>query len=336
MAKKDFLLAMGERSVNPGDTDELLRSKISERKRKEIARQEELDEAEHKTKMAKLKKDETSAEAAVEKSGEKKEETGGFKTTGEVKMGVIDLQAERQQAIQDLKDLKKDQEETLKTVGQENQQLREKIHEQEMKVISTSFEAALASVKEKLESKGTVAEQIAGIRAMAKELGMAQPEPGVGDPALQLQMLELKHAEAAREREFQWQMQKHQEDLEEQREKRKDEKAIRLGELAREEKRDDMVAKAPQYIGGAIAQGLLANQGKGRGVAEEAATETKAPRGKQGKHVEAGWGESGEVECPGCNQPIAIGPTARTAVCANCGERVPIRRTGERPTAEEE
>ena len=50
---KDFILEMGGRTVAPMATDELLRSKVSERQRKEIARQEEIDEAEHKSKMAK-------------------------------------------------------------------------------------------------------------------------------------------------------------------------------------------------------------------------------------------------------------------------------------------
>jgi len=43
-----------------------------------------------------------------------------------------------------------------------------------------------------------------------------------------------------------------------------------------------------------------------------------------------------EVEYPGCSQPLAIGPTARVVVCANCGERVPVKRVGERPSARAE
>ncbi|GAI91654.1 unnamed protein product [marine sediment metagenome] len=81
---------------------------------------------------------------------------------------------------------------------------------------------------------------------------------------------------------------------------------------------------------------MMAKQSGRGGVTEEAPAETKAPRGKQGHHVEAGWGDIGEVECPGCSQPLAIGSTARVAICANCGEKVSVKRVGEKPVASEE
>lgn len=42
--------------------------------------------------------------------------------------------------------------------------------------------------------------------------------------------------------------------------------------------------------------------------------------------IEARVGESGEVECTQCHQSIAIGETAKVAVCANCGAKYPIKR----------
>lgn len=319
-SRKEFLLALGERSGNPPETDELLKSKISERKRKEIARQEEEDEAAHKAKMAKLKKEETGAEAAIERSSEKKEESSGFKVTGGVNLGNIDLQADRQAAIQELKDLKKEQEETLKAVGQENQQLRDRIHQQEMKVIATTFEAALSTLKDKLDSKGTITEQVAGIRAMAKELGMTQPDPGVSDPGLQIQMLQLQHQEAQRQREFEWQMQKDREEREDRKEERLDKKAEVAGQLQLQREKNEMFAKAPEIVGTAIGKAIADGGGEADRVATSPSSKGSIPI------ITAGVGEGGEVECGQCKQPVAVGPTARVAECAGCGAKYSIKR----------
>lgn len=316
MAKKAWEMGIGEVTTPPVGGDELLQSKMSERKRKEIARQEEEDEATHEARMAEMKKKARSADAATEKVGEKAEAPGGFKTTGEIKMGVIDLQAERTQAVQELKELKKEQEEITKALGVENQQLRDRIHEQEMKVISTTFQAAL----DRVEGKGSLADQLAGVRVMAKELGMAQPDIGAGDPALQVQMLQLQHAEAQREREFQWQMQKDREAREDRKEERIDERSYRTAELAIQREKTEMFAKAPEVLGRAIASGMMSSpESGGRGIAS---------KNKSGYHIEAGEGQGGEIECPnpGCKEPIGVGPTARAAVCATCGTRVSIKR----------
>ena len=328
MPEKPWTTAFGKTSENLENPDVLLSSKVSERRRKEIERQEELDEAKHKTTLAKLKKEETSSEAATEKAEKPKEAESPFKIMGGVNLGTIDLQAERTQAVQESKELKKEQEDTLKAVGQENQQLRDKIHEQEMKVVSTTFQAAI----DKIESKGSLAEQIVGIRALAKELGMAQPDSSISDPALQLQMLQMQHAETQRDREFQWQMQKDRDEREDRKEQLRDERNAKAAEGARQAKRDEMFANAPKMAGAAFAQGLLARGGASEGVSEK-------PRGKAGYRIEVATGRAAEMDCEECGEPIGIGPTQRGAVCASCGAKYVIKRasgTDEPPSGEEE
>jgi len=456
MAKKDFLLAMGERSVNRGNTDELLRSKISERKRKELDRQEEIDDQRHKAQMAELKKKETAAleeqkridrmnqsprsqtsnekeedksewerkakeaksereyleeqrridrmaqlpdsqnhdeegkdpleaaqkftkqmaagaiiesevakaKAAAEKataeaeeakakserarSGEVTPKEPPLKVTGSVDLGKFNYQEMLQQQQQDLKDLKKEADEQASTQAAVSNELREKLHDKEMEVLKTSFGAQMGVLTKMIEtnaSKGNFMEQYGAVIETAKALGYSQPQMA-GDLSSQvelkrmefnqaMEMKKMARDERRADREFQRQLNRDADERERRLNRDADEREDKKDERAQQLRRDDMIARTPRYIGGAIAQGLLANQSKGGMVTEEASPEAKAPRGKKGHHVEAGWGDSGELECPGCNQPILIGPTAKVVECANCGERVPIRRVGEKPVAEE-
>ncbi|GAH62284.1 unnamed protein product, partial [marine sediment metagenome] len=259
-----------------------------------------------------------------------------LKVTGSVDLGKFNYQEMLQQQQQDLKNLKKEADEQAATQAAVSNELREKLHDKEMEVLKTSFGAQMGVLTKMIEtnaSRGNFMEQYSTVIETAKALGYSQPQMA-GDLSSQVELkkmefnqaMELKKMardERRADREFQRQLNRDADERERRLNRDVDEREDKKDERLQQLRRDDMIAKTPQYIGGAIAQGLLANQSKGGRVTEEASPEAKAPRGKQAKHVETGWGESGEVECPGCNQPIAIGQTARTAVCANCGERVP-------------
>ena len=290
--------------------------------------------------MAELRKKEKSAESAVEKAGEKKAEAGGIKVEGAVKLGTIDYQAMLQQQMAERDDLRKQAEDAASKQAAISDELREKLHASEMQVLKTSFDAQMQVLTKMIEanaSKGGFTEQLTAARAIADELGYQRGTTGGNGSEMiriELKKLDFEHQVAMRRmakedkaEERKWQLELRRLD---------DERAAKRQELAQDAERNELIAKTPQVIANAFAQGLMANQGKGGRVTEEAPSGTKAPRGEKGHHVEAGWGETGEVECPSCNQPIAIGSTAQTAVCTTCGERVPIRRVGERPSAREE
>lgn len=325
MVKKAWESAVGERTGSQEDGDELLAQKKSDRERARIERQEAEDEAAHKARMAKYYKDTATSEAAVEKSGEKREETGGFKVTGGVNLGNLDLQEERNQAKAEAERLRAEVANTANRTAQENNQLREQLHAAEMREIKATNDAAIAMIRDKIDGRSPV-EIIADIKSMAAELGMKPPDPGASDPALQVRLLELQHAEAAREREFQWQMQRDREEREDRKEAQKMEAAARAADLAQRAKRDEYFAKAPAAIGQAIGKALI----EGGGAETEATITTK---GKM-PGIEAGIGEFGEAECLKCHQPVAIGPTARTAVCSGCGARYPIKRVNTVPATD--
>lgn len=284
---------------------------------------------------AQAEADEAKAKAERARSGESGVKESPLKVTGEMSFGKINYQEMLQQQMAERDKLREQAEESAGRTQKDNDDLRERLHASEMQVLKTSFEAQMQVLTKMIEasaSRGSFMEQYNAALEMAKTLGFSQPQIA-GDLSTQIELKKMEFNQAAELRKMARDEKRADRDFQRQLNVDAEERESRKTERARQDRRDDMVAKAPQMIGGAIAQGLLANQGKGRGVAEEAPPEPKTPRGR---HVEAGWGESGEVECPGCNQPVAIGPTARAAVCANCGERVPIRRTGERPSAGEE
>jgi len=297
--------------------------------------------------------EEAKAKAERARSGEdKSKETPkeAVKVTGSVDLGHFNYQEILQQQQQDLKELKREAEDQAGRQAAVSNELREKLHDKEMEVLKTSFGAQMQVLTKMIEtnaSKGNFMEQYGSVVETAKALGYSQPQMA-GDLNSQVELKKMEFNQAmelkkmAREerradREFQRQLNRDADERERQSNRDTEEREDKKDERSRQARRDDMIAKAPQVIGGAIAQGLLANEGKGGGVAQEATSEApseaKAPKGK---HIEAGWGEIGEVECPGCSEPLAIGPTAKVAVCANCSQKVPIRRVGERPSAREE
>lgn len=323
MARKEWEGVIGNPSVNPEDGDSLLQQSRSDRERKRIKRQEDEEQATHEARMAELHKKTVTSDAAVEKSEEKKEESGGIKINAKMD---IDLDAERKEAKEAAEKLRKELADNANRTSQENNQLRQQLHEAEMREIKATNEAAIALISDKIDGRSPV-EIIADIRNMAAELGLKAPDPGISDPALQLQVIQLQNAEAARAREFEWKMQQDKFEREDRKEERVDNRAFKAAEFQQRAKRDEMFANAPAVIGGAIAKGLMETGGGGV---------SGAPKGKAGQSVEAGVGESGEFECSSCRQPVAIGPTAKSAVCSNCGARFSIKRMEPEATPEEE
>lgn len=284
---------------------------------------------------AEAEADEAKAKAERAKSGEPETKESPVKVTGEMSFGKIDYQEMLRQQTTDLKELKKEAEESAGRTQQENNDLRERLHAQEMLVLKTSFESQMQVLTKMIEtsaSRGSFVEQYNAVIETAKTLGLSQPQLA-GDINSQIALKKMEFDQTAELRRMAREDKRADREFQRRLNRDADEREARKAEQGRQAQRDEMFNKAPQVIGGALAQGILANQRGRSGVTQEAPQE---PKPSKGKHVEANWGDTGEVECPGCSQPIAIGPTARTAVCANCGVRVPIRRTGEKPTAEEE
>ncbi len=324
MLKKDYLLALGERSVNPMDTDELLKSKISERKRKEIERQEELDEATHDARLAKAKKETATSEAAVEKSGERQEGSGGIRLTG-----TINYPEMLEKQIADRDNLRVEAEQAAANQQQISENLRERLHASELLVMKTGFEAQMQMLGKLIESnatKGGIVEQLTAARALAEEIGYQKGTPGGGSEMIQVELKKLdfeqaialrKLAKEDKAEERRWQMEIRRLD---------DEREVAKAKLAQEEKKMAFLNQAPNVLGAAI----------GRGIAEAGGIDAPATISRKAKHYElpVPMGQGGNTNCPECQADVGVGPTARTAVCAKCETKISIKRVQPEGSAE--
>lgn len=274
------------------------------------------------------------ADARKAESGEDKSQESPFKVEGKFNMGTIDFQAQQREAQEELKRLRDEADKQLQAQGQVNQQLRDDLHKKELDILQIGLQSQIQQSNERLElliqqlgTRKTFMEEYNEALTTAKQLGMMQPQLG-GDATVQIELkkMEFDHSMALRkmmreekqaDRDFQLQLKKFDDDRE-----------FRREELERQKKRDDMFASAPETFGRVVARGLMEG---GRGEIEGEAAAPVGGRGRQPAII-AGVGEAGETECPKCHAAIAIGPTARTAVCANCGAKYPIKRVA--PEAE--
>ncbi len=81
-------------------------------------------------------------------------------------------------------------------------------------------------------------------------------------------------------------------------------------------------------IGQAMRSGGSGDGGGRAAVVDRKVAEAPGEQQKKVFHLEVPVGHGGEIECPDCQQPVAVGPTAETAICAACGRTMSIKRVG--------
>lgn len=295
----------------------------------EVAKsQAERLEAEAKAETAKAATVKAQAEASRAASGD--EPGRGFKVTGGIDFGHLDLAQERKEASERLEKLKKEADDVAKATGQENSQLRDKIAELNLEHLTSTFQAQMEGLTKLIQASGSkknFVEEMAEAQETAKALGFARPTPESSDlqTTLALKKIEFEQAVALRNlarddraEARRWQMELRRLD---------DERDGRKHQENEAQKSREMWGRAPTVIGETIAAGMMAASGK--------AEANPVGKAKVGKRVEAIAGEGGDFECETCKQPVAVGPTAKVAICAGCGAKYPIERK-ERVEPEEE
>jgi len=212
--------------------------------------------------------------------------------------------------------------------------LREQLHAAQLEALKTGFTAQMEIMTQMIQSnasKGSFLDQFEQAKAMANQLGYLEPGAGSSDlqTTLAIKKLEWDQASEARRakreeraEDRRWQLELRRLD---------DDRDARQVEAKAREKRDTMIAGAPAAIGSAIAQGMMDRGGSGAPVEGD-------PGARSRGVVEAGVGESGTFPCAKCQQPVAIGPTARTAACASpgCGAKYSIKRVQAQEPSEDE
>lgn len=319
---KEFLLEMGART-STADQDVLLKDKVSQRKRKQIERADELEDLEHEEKKAEIEKKTKAAEAAAKSLDDKPATEPPFKVTGGLNLGNINLQEQQQALVSELRTLKKEADDQTQATGQQNVQLRDKIHEKELEmlkvVLQTQLEASNARLQQLIEqgvNKKSFAQEYESAIELAKQLGFMKPEAG-GDSmvAIELKKLDFDHQTALRKMsreekasDRQWQIELRRLD---------DDRDARQQELQVKKQQYDLLSKTPEIIGQTIGR-VLMEQG---GIAQGGGTEPLT------YHIEAKPGEAGTTQCPNCGTAVGIGPTSTSAICAKCEAKFEVVRT---------
>lgn len=205
-----------------------------------------------------------------------------------------------------------------------------------MKEMTGQFGAALKEMNQKIEDVKAGADpsiMVSQFKALAKlseEMGSLGGRQ-VGDPSIQLEITKLNMENARAQREFEARLEQDKRAWDLQLQRFEDEREARKQAQIQEQHKYDQLGNVfetgARLVGKGITESSISKSG------DEVAS---ASKGRKSHHIEIGLGESGEIECPGCNQPVGIGPTAKAAVCANCGAKYSIKRVERQPETEEE
>ncbi len=311
---------VGLKRVNESDTEYWQRVKESKR-----ARREALEE-----------------EKALDSIENPKAPESPFKVEGSINLGKFDLQEESRKAHELAETTRTEAADRERVLAEKLEATQKDLADTKMTAVmekmSNQFLAVIKEMNTKIDgvAAGADPSSVSGyldtLETLAKKMGYQRElgGPAVGDPNLAIELQRMKAEEADRERKWQLELKKF--DYEMQRQGRKDDAEIsfRTAEEARQKKKDEMFASAPEVLGRAIARGMM-EEGNGGGTSASINQKAKA----NGYQVTAAKGEVGEVDCPQCKGPIMIGPTAKKAVCAGCNLSVSVTRTESKPAESE-
>ncbi len=277
---------------------------------------------------------------------------------GKINLGEIDFQ----QQVREARELEREARRVAEEKAAKLQEERDRLHSELIANQIATIQNNLSSQIQKLQAdlatnRGTsksIADQLKEIIDSAALLGYVKPEAAkptqvvqnATDAALSLEMLRLQLEDKRTDRQWAWQMEKDRREW--QLKLRELDQANKIAQAEIQAKKDSAawIAKFPDLLGSAIARGLIAKEGNVapqtmerraiRNQAQRAAPPeempqaedigTQAPNSSGNLKVTADIGEAGTIECPECGGIIAIGPTAKRAVCSNCELAVEVVR----------
>jgi hypothetical protein len=289
------------------------------------------------------------------------------KMTGSINLGNIDFQEQARQARESEVAARSAAETEAKRLREENEKLKSELIAGTINNLQTALTGQIQKLQTDLAAgRGnakSIADQLKEVVDSAALLGYVRPDQqpktpviaNATDAALSLEMLRLQLEDKRTERSFAWQMEKDRRQFQLDLRRLDQANKVAIAEVGSKHERDQMILRAPEILGGAIAKGLIAARGGGP-VASQPPNRPATPRPPRPTHqapptdiendtpasmsqpgqpgyepqgsrkVEAGVGEAGSIECPECGQPIAIGPNATKGICAGCEFTVDVVR----------
>ncbi len=293
-------------------------------------------ESKAKAAAAKREYEDEQRKARIAADSENQPAEPPFQVKGSVNLGNFDLQEQSRELQSTIKQIQDDAKAQIASLNEKNENYRDELHKAQIQMVENSMKAQIDYLARAIEGTRNqkspgIMEQIDQISKIASVLGYAKPEAGGDMPAsirLQIMKMDMEREQAARQ--FEWDKMESERNWQLTLKKMEHEAALRQAEIVEAEKKRNMFISPFESIGSAIARGLLDNGGRmpsGGGAPQVSAPAGPAQKRKRSVHrLEANEGDTGEIACPECGQPVAIAPTARTAVCAACEAQFSIDR----------
>ena len=311
--KKSFDMILGKRgSFDSDPVTEIIRQNRAEAERKRLERQDRLDElkaqAEEKELQGKLSEEDKKKMKELEEKNQSLEERVQKAEIDKVRVELGGMINQLKESIESGA--------SKKTISEQFAEIKQVAADIGLggSKISEQFQEAVALVDKIRPSKG-LAEQIKDAKELLEPFQKEKELPAEislkireMDRDLQLRLEEMKDERAQRDREWQLQVKKWEEE-------REDKKALTEAEIAAKKDGNVLLADGVQKI----AELITAIK---PGIAGGAASKAVNP-----PVIEAGLDESGEVECVNCHNAIPISADSSSSVtCPLCGTSYPIKR----------
>ena len=253
-----------------------------------------------------------------------------FKVTGGINLGQIDLQEQQRLLREEAKVAQQQAQNRIDIAEKAAADAREALNKANLEHLQTSLTTQIQALQATVQtgSKRDIFSELESIEQVAAKLGFARGGGGTSSLDEFKAQLELKRLEQELKREdrkFALELKRDERMWQLELRKLEQQKIESEARLESEKQRWAALASIPEQLGGAWAAASLAKNAGGV-ASRPAAPAAPAANPGRPRSVEADEGASGQIPCPVCNSPVAIGPTATKAVCATCGQTFNIIR----------
>jgi hypothetical protein len=253
----------------------------------------------------------------------------GFRVTGGVNLGTIDLQEQQRLAKEDAIKMQQDAQARVERAEKTAADARDALNKANLEHMQQVLGGQIAQLQQAMQSgkpKDIFAE-LENIETAATKLGFTRgngQSSGLDGFKAQIELKRLEQEIARENRKFAQEMKRDERMWQLELKKLDQQSREAEARLDAEKNKWNMIASLPEQLGGVVAKGLIDHSLGAGGVATQPQPQANPQRPRT---VEADEGAAGQFPCPVCQSPVGIGPTSEGAVCAKCGQTFNVTRT---------
>lgn len=257
-----------------------------------------------------------------------------FQVKGSINLGDFDFQKQQEELRGTISQIQQEAKTKMETLEQSNTHYRDEVTKIQIAMVESTLKVQIENLQRTIVAQNNpggnmaISERINEIGTIAQLLGYKKPEeakPEAMVPAtVQLQLLKMEMEEKGRVRQFEWDKIESERNWQIAIKKIELEATGRKDELTLEREKRATLISPLESIGAAIARGFA-----DMGNREEASpkVQSKVPKKAKGSYqLQAGESDSGTIECPECQEAIAIAPKSKKAFCPSCEATIDIER----------